>query len=407
MKVPSVLASGWGWVTGNRWRTVAASAVLLAVVVAVVLVASEDPEEVRTTGGRPPTTSTDVADQEVPPGADPEPGVSDAVATEPPPAPSTVPSEPEGLRFLPEDQPDNGTAAPLTGLPVPDGAVLGRPALAVKIDNVDTGGATARPQVGIAHADVVVEEIVEGGITRFVIALHSTDAPEVGPVRSARTTDIDLLPVFGRPLFAYSGGNPGVLEAVRGAPSIEDRGGEWAPAYVRVGGRRAPHNLFLRPWEVWNRPGAAAAPPVFASFRPRGVGSPVGEPVQGVALGFRGPAAAGVTWAWSAEHARWLRHQGGRLHVDGAGYAVGPRNVVVVETDYVDSPVDTRSPEGVTVGSGQALVLTDGRLVVARWQRDTETSPLALVDGSGVPVTLSAGRTWVELVPPGTATIIG
>lgn len=399
MTVPSVVRSAWRWVTATRWRGAGAVVALIAVVVAVVVVVGDDePDAVATTAG--PTTSASTTE----PTRDEAPEVTAAPTTAPP---TTVPPEPEGLRFIPEDQPDNGTVAPLTGLPVVDGAVLGRPALAVKIDNVDTGGASARPQVGIAHADVVVEEIVEGGITRFVAVLHSTDAPEVGPVRSARTTDLDLLPVFGRPLFAYSGGNPGVLDLVRAAPSIEDRGGEWHPAYVRVRGRRAPHNLFLRPWEVWNRPGAAGAPPVFATFRPRGVGSPVGEPVDGVALGFRGPAASGVTWAWSTEHARWLRHQGGRLHVDGTGNAVGPRNVVVVETDYVDSPVDTRSPEGVTVGSGRALVLTDGRLIVARWRRDTATDPLALVDDAGAPVALSAGRTWVELVPAGTATVVG
>jgi hypothetical protein len=324
------------------------------------------------------------------------------------PAPTLPPAPPAGsLRFLPEDTPDNGSRAPLTGLPVPDPGLLGRPALAVKIDNLDIGGETARPQTGLAFADVVVEEVVEGGITRFVAVLHSTDSPEMGPVRSARTTDVHLLPAFGKPLFAYSGGNPGVLAAVRAAPSIADRGGEWAPAYARVTGRRAPHNLYVRPWEIWARGEGATAPPALGGFRPRGEGSPIGEPVTGVNLAFNGVASAPVSWSWLPEERRWLRQQRGSVHLDGAGYAIGPRNVVVMFTDYVASPADPRSPEGVTVGGGEVWVFTDGKLVRGRWERPTEGDPIALRDGAGQPISLSAGRTWIELVKPGSAGVVG
>ena len=394
----SALASGWAWINATLLRQAVGGLALAGVIIAAVVVVGggDGPSDEAVGPGRTTTTV---------PAAPGEPTTTvTATTTVPPTVPPPPP--PEQLVFLPEDQPENGSAAPLTGLPVADPGLLGRPALAVKIDNLDTPGETAVPQTGLAFADVVVEEVVEGGITRFVAVLHSTDAPEVGPVRSARTTDVHLLPILGRPLFAYSGGNPGVLQAVRESPALVDRGGEWAPAYVRIGGRRPPHDLYLRPWEVFARADGAGAPPVIAPFRPRGAGSPVGEPVQGVNLGFSGAAAAGVSWSWLPEHGRWVRHQRGRLHVDAAGYAVGPRNVVVMVTEYVASPADPRSPEAVSIGSGTAVVLTDGKAVEGRWERPSVDAPLTFVDGNGQPVPLSAGRTWIEMVRPGTATIV-
>jgi hypothetical protein len=398
---PSALASAWAWINATLLRQVIGGLALAGLIVAAVVVAGGGDGADEATGPGPTTTTTEATPGEpTTPATDPATTVTTVPPTTPPPPP------PEQLRFLPEDQPDNGSVAPLTGLPVLDPGLLGRAALAVKIDNLDTPGETAVPQTGLAFADLVVEEVVEGGITRFVAVLHSTDAPEVGPVRSARTTDVHLLPILGRPLFAYSGGNPGVLAAVRESPSLVDRGGEWHPAYVRIRDRRPPHNLYLRPWEVWNRSEGASVPPVLAPFRPRGAGSPVGTPVQGVNLGFSGAAAAGVSWSWLPEHGRWVRHQRGRLHVDAAGYAIGPRNVVVMVTDYVASPADPRSPEAVSVGSGTAVVLTDGKAVEGRWERPSVDAPLRFLDGNGQEVSLSAGRTWIEMVRPGTAAIV-
>ncbi|HKY78079.1 MAG TPA: DUF3048 domain-containing protein, partial [Acidimicrobiia bacterium] len=104
---------------------------------------------------------------------------------------------------------------PLTGLVhTGDPAVLARPALVVKINNIDTNE-TARPQAGINQADVVFEERTEGGISRFAAVFHSTDADPVLPVRSARFTDIEICSMLNRPLFANSGGNEAVMETAR------------------------------------------------------------------------------------------------------------------------------------------------------------------------------------------------
>ncbi|MGN6692536.1 MAG: DUF3048 N-terminal domain-containing protein, partial [Aquihabitans sp.] len=141
-----------------------------------------------------------------------------------------------------------GPIAPLTGLPVQekDAPLLFRTALAVKIDNLDAPGESAVPQTAIPRADVVFEEIVEGNITRLVGVFHSQQPGTVGPVRSARTTDVQLLPQLGHPLLAWSGGNDGVVAAVRSSPFIIDAGADASPgSYFRDRSRRAPHNLYV------------------------------------------------------------------------------------------------------------------------------------------------------------------
>src|SRR5690606_18341708 len=140
---------------------------------------------------------------------------------------------------------------PLTGLPVTDPAVAARPTLAVKIDNVEP---RSRPQYGLNQADVVYEERVEGAVTRFLALFHSHDAMAVGPVRSARTTDIGLYQPMGTPLFAWSGANAHFARRVR-ETRIVDIGYDAQPGlYSRVGDRPAPHNLMLHATsDVWAR----------------------------------------------------------------------------------------------------------------------------------------------------------
>lgn len=102
-------------------------------------------------------------------------------------------------------EPASGPVAPLTGLKVADPALVNRPALVAKIDNLDRGPESALPQAGVSRADVVFEEIVEGNITRFAAVFHSKAPGRIGPIRSARTTDVILLPQLGPVLFRVVG----------------------------------------------------------------------------------------------------------------------------------------------------------------------------------------------------------
>jgi hypothetical protein len=306
-----------------------------------------------------------------------------------------------------------GPIAPLTGLPVPeqDAPLLFRTALAVKVDNLDTPGESAVPQTAIPKADVVFEEVVEGNITRLVAVFHSHQPGTVGPVRSARTTDVELLPQLGHPLLAWSGGNQGVVNAVQSSPFIINAGADAVPgSYFRDRSRRAPHNLYVRADELWTRaPAGTPGPNALYQYRTPGQANPAtAQPSQGVDLNWgSGGAVANVSWRWDPAKRVYERQQRGRPHTDSSGAQLTATNVVVMVTEYVPSYADSRSPEANTVGSGELFVFTNGAVIHGRWDRPDIAKPATLVDDQGAPVLLTPGTTWVELPRAGGTTAVG
>lgn len=296
--------------------------------------------------------------------------------------------------------------SPLTALPMPE-SKAGRALLIVKIDN----SPQARPQSGLAEADIVFEQMVEGGQTRFAALYHSTDA-EVGPVRSARSTDMNLATSFNRPLFAYSGANAVFKVLLRRAVFV-DVGLEAVPdAYTRRPDRPPTSDLFTSTAALYGRspfPGTAPAAPW--PFRGADAAAVGGAPAAQASINFPGPAGTKVRWTWDADARVWLREQDGSPHVDAAGVQVRAVNLVVHETAYKDSMIRDRSsapvPEAQLVGEGAALVLLDGKVIRGRWNKQSLTKPTVYTDEQGRPVALSPGRTWVELAPPGGASITG
>lgn len=298
--------------------------------------------------------------------------------------------------------------APLTGLALENPLVGFRPALAVKIDNVDTGSDHSRPQAGIAAADVVFEEIVEGGITRLVAVIQSELPGRVGPIRSARTTDPAMLGQLGRPLIAWSGGNPGVVAAVHGSSLIDVGFDALPPAYPRDRSRRAPHNLFADVGALYRAAPPDAKPPnrIFTYHDPGEKLSPLARKVRGVRLDFGGVASLKVTYEYDRANDSWRRGQNGTTHQDENGAVIAPRNVVVLVTGYVPSPADARSPEAQTVGTGEAWVFTKGRVVGGTWRRDAVDQQLQLTDQQGTAIELTPGKTWIELPSSGMADLL-
>lgn len=295
--------------------------------------------------------------------------------------------------------------APLTGLPGDYLERLSRPALAVKIDNVDP---KARPQLGINEADVVYEERVEGSVTRFLAVFHSTDAAPVGPVRSARTSDIPLVSTLHRPYYAWSGANAAFAQRVRGA-AIIDVGYDAVPdQYFREGGRPAPHNLMIRSTDHLMRLPAEGATPPPAIFQYRAEGEqPAGlEAVGGVHIVYgTGAGSAPVDYAWNGSG--WARSQRGTPHVDASGKQVAPANVIVQFVNYVPTDVGDQFgvpiPEAQLLGTGEAWVFTAGGLIRGTWHKPALDVVTTYVDGAGNPIKLTPGRTWVALPPPGGA----
>lgn len=291
----------------------------------------------------------------------------------------------------------------LTGLPVPDELAPLRTAMIVKIDN---NNSNARPQRGITTADVIVEEAVEGNESRFFAVFHSNLTDPVGPVRSARTSDIDLMPLFGRPAFSSSGGNPGTMGAIRDndVAVVAGHDSSFGHLFFRLrddaGIRRSrPHNLFVNLTELHDATAAQGAPPApFATWR--GADDPLpdtAQPTFGVDITFgQNP----IQWVWDEAAGGFLRSQRGTPHVDPDGNQVTAANVLLFLTPYAVSPFDHRSPEARSVGSGEGWVLTAGHAIHGTWTRDTREATYTFTDDQGEVVALTPGQTWVELLKP-------
>ena len=291
-----------------------------------------------------------------------------------------------------------GPPAQLTGLATtPEGALrLLRPALAIKIDN----SLEAMPQSGLNSADLVIELRVEG-ISRLMTVFHSNDSDLVGPTRSARFSDPDVLALFVKPLFGWSGANDRVTPVVLGTPWIVNV--HWNRAqkeYFRRPGRAAPHNLYTRTPALFAFAESGQSPPV-PIFDYIAVGQPpmVVLPVPGIALSVGGTSSH---WVWDAPSSSWLRWQYGRRHESEGAGQVSAANVVVLETAYKDGKTST----AVTVGEGRAQVLTAGGIVEGRWSRPDRTQRFALTTADGQPIVLTPGRTWIELTPGRTTGVI-
>ncbi len=308
----------------------------------------------------------------------------------------------------PERSPDGLAAneAPLTGLPVGDTAALRRPALAVKIDNAPG----ARPQAGLVEADVVFEELVEGGLTRFLAVFHSEDPPIVGPVRSARSTDVPLLMPLVEPLFAWSGSNARFAEALQVA-SVVDVGFERRPdAYTRRPDRGAPSDLYTDPAMLRGYTPDRSLPPEvhFGFLDPGQPAGPQAEPVLGVEVQW---GAVEVSFRWDPTARGWARSQNGTPHVDESGRQVAPANVVVQFVPYLDTGlVDVNGapvPEAqIMSGAGQAWILSGGAVTEGSWTKVNATVPTVFEGPDGSPALFARGRTWVLLVPDGAATVV-
>ncbi len=286
----------------------------------------------------------------------------------------------------------------LTGLTTFDDPT--RPALAVKIDNVGA----ARPQTGINQADIVYVEEVEGGLTRFAAVFHSTTITEVGPVRSMRTGDFDLLGQFNSPLFANSGGNRGARRALGESTLVDIGAASHSSLYYRSG-RAAPHNLYTNPLNLWSVGSGPDYPtstpsPIFR-FREPGDSIPGNPtPASGIALDY---GQTTVEYGWNGTG--WDRTQDGSATVDAAGVRAAPTTVVIHFTSYVPSAADLRSPEAITIGQGEAWILTEGQVVRGFWRRAEISDQTEYVDGSGNLLTILPGRTWVEMPRIDTVTL--
>ena len=293
-------------------------------------------------------------------------------------------------------------AAPLAGtLIAPETAA--RPVVSIKVDNTEA----ARPQAGLGQADLLYEARVEGGNSRMVAVFHSQDSELVGPIRSVRTSDGPIVAPFGG-VFAFSDGVDGVVNGVRALPVktvYEMLGG--AP-FIYPPGRNRPLKTFAATTRLREEAATGAAPPKAFEFRGDG------EPLSGAAPAAKASFAFGqrsvVVFDFDAASNRWLRTSNGTPHTLEGGARLGFANVILQTVPYrsagyrdsAGSVVD----EAVSVGSGDAILLSGGAQLKVRWTKASTTATTQFTDAAGAPVKLATGSTWIGLVPAGIAVTI-
>jgi hypothetical protein len=290
---------------------------------------------------------------------------------------------------------------PLTGLP--SEGVVAHPALAVKIEN----SVEARPQTGLDSADLVWEEVVEGGVTRFVAVYHSVLPDEVGPVRSVRPMDPSIAgPLHG--LVAFSGGQPAYVAAVAdtGLQVLSSDAG--TDGFYRVDSRRAPHNVYAAPLRLVGLADAGHQAAPGPQFEIAPAVDQATAVTAGTPAGLLDLTLSGVShprWAWSVPGGAWVRAEGATPSVTADGAPLRAANVVVLRVDVVDTggtdPAGNPVPETLLRGRGEALVASGGHTLPVTWVKNGPKDRLVLLDAAGNPVRLGPGSTWVELVPRG------
>ena len=289
-----------------------------------------------------------------------------------------------------------GPIGPLTGGPISEERV-DSPALVLKIGNND---ALSRPQTGLFEADLVYEELVEGLKTRFFTVFNSQVPATVGPIRSGRSSDVELMAGLSKPMFGYSGANATVLRELRGARDagvMVDVGAlRLESAYFRSTDRDAPNNLYVAPAKI---PETSAGVPD-SLFTYGNLPASMGTDSGGVDVSYPTSFGRESTHLWDPESDGWVRLQDGTLQtsvVDGSEIEVAPANVVVAEINYGTSAADSESPQAKTFGTGPVKVFTRGKLVTGTWSRSADSPRWTLADDNGVEIPLAPGATWVLL----------
>jgi DUF3048 family protein len=284
---------------------------------------------------------------------------------------------------------------PLRGTPAPDGDAAKTRPIVVKVGN----DPQARPQTGIADADLVIEVPVEGGLTRLAVVFQSKDPTRVGPVRSARQSDLNYLSPL-KAILAHVGASEAVMKAVRDAASsggfVDVDEFQHADAFERAKDRQPPYNAYTSGAKLRGAAGSAGKEKVsvaaFAFGAQEGgapgptLTVPYGEPVK-----------------YEYDNGRYHRTAGGTRTMDTVGGEVMADTVVVIKTDVTEIPGTTDAAGAPSfdyraTGTGAVVILREGKRFEGTWSR-AGTDQDTFADASGKPLLLKPGLTWMHIVP--------
>ena len=280
----------------------------------------------------------------------------------------------------------------LNGLPGTEG-----PVLVVKIDDTNL----AHPQVGLKSADIVYVEQVEGGLTRLAAVFSSSIPDVVGPVRSARISDIELFAQYGKIAFAYSGAQRRLLPVISEANLVDVGAMRFGPTYyANDPNRNAPYAMMVQS-KVLLEEGLKRSPDIAIS-KPMGwtfdEKIPTNQKFSSVEI--RWPASRYIA-NWSTTENRWLLYFGDQPNLDASGYHLGPKNIVIQLVSITDSiykdKVGGVTPFSATVGNGRCYLLRDAGSIPCLWNRTTAESGTSFTDLTGAPISFAPGQSWFAL----------
>ncbi|WP_062294162.1 DUF3048 domain-containing protein [Demequina phytophila] len=321
-------------------------------------------------------------------------GPTSTVSIDSSPAVSAV-----ALPPAPED-PRPEVAWPLTGLDASkaSASALSRPALSIKIENT----AEARPQENLDQADVVFEEYVEYGISRLIAVFQSKYPDSVGPIRSMRPMDRNIMGSLAGPLVFSGAQGRFIADTVNSGQVVVTQDlGDYG--FYRTSDKPAPHNLHGYPEDFAAQSEGAKAPEQqWEIAYPASEATAKQDGKKASTIDITMSSMAHPQWRWDASSKTWKRYEAGAPHVTTDGTQLSATNVVMlwVTVQYTSGSSTSSVPETLVAGrSGEGYVATASSYLPIKWSKKGQYDPFVLTTKSGDPVELAAGKTWFELVP--------
>jgi hypothetical protein len=301
----------------------------------------------------------------------------------------------------PPTDPKPAVVFPLTGLDASQASQkeLTRPVISVKIENTEA----ARPQTNLEFADVVFEENVEYGISRLV-ALYQSDYPEdIGPIRSMRPMDRNIMGQFEGPLVFSGAQRRFITQAANsGITLIAQDVGSYG--FFRTHDKRPPHNLHGNLADFQKQSKGATAPATQWHFAYPASGATAalqGKDVKTIDLKFS--PYSHPHWDWNADKSLWLRYEGSAPHKAASGKQLTATNIVILYVTVRETgatSVGMSVPETLVAGkNGKGFVATGGKYIPVTWSKESQFKPFVVKDAEGVEAVLAPGQSWWELVP--------
>jgi len=271
------------------------------------------------------------------------------------------------------------------------------PVLVVKIDDTTQ----AHPQIGLEDADVVYIEQVEGGLTRLAAVFSSVIPQRVGPVRSARISDLDIVAQYGRVAFAYSGAQRKLLPVIASA-NLQDLGAQHQSSLIFTtdSNRIQPYAMVLRADLLMKK----VLDKQYEIDEAKYVGSIFGDlqdggtPTSKVVMHW--PAAT-YSANWSESEGRWLLDHNNSSDKAESGVHLGPTTLIIQMVSITPSEYKDKlggvTPYSNTIGTGKAYVLRNGELFATTWNRPSTQSGTIFTLENGEQMKFEAGQIWIAL----------